>query len=452
MPINYSEKFWDDCWAKADKVDSQLKGAILCAGLGRRLDPLTASYLPKPLFPLGGKVPISEIWVRRLIGSGIMNVSLNLCVLAETIKRHFGTGSKFGIDLTFVEEEIPSGTLGGVCKMVLGQDAKRLGSDPVPPVFPAFSGSTVIVPSGDIVANFDPQLLQQMYEIHRKAGVALTMILTEIPASRRQDYGTALLDAPERRDGLLSLSGKITSFREKDPDSPSCLSNASIYMVETELLKAVDAYRTEAQADVEDPFYDFGKHLFPALLGELPYIKLPKDYSIWGIRYDGPWFDVGNKRDYLRVNEQVLDGVIEIPLAYERLPWGYLGTNVSIDFSAVEIRSPVVIGNDCVIEPGAILGPYAVIGDGWVIGKGAEITHSVLWERYSYFVNGKQEISVASRRLVDRHEVRRGVRVHESIIAGGSIENDVIEMTVDVREGGELVALPIDDVPSGPRA
>jgi len=451
MPIKYSEQYWKDCWAVERHLDSQVKGAILGAGLGRRLDPLTAYQLPKPLFPLGGKAPIAEIWVRNLIRSGITDVSMNLCVMAEAIKRHFGNGDKFGMDLTFVKEEIPTGTLGGVCKMAMGLEARRVANDVAAPALPKFYGSTMIVPSGDIVTNFDADLIGEMYDIHRKSGAAFTMVLTEIPADRKRDFGTVLLEAPQKREGPISLSGRITEFLEKDPNSPSNLSNASIYMIETELLQLFDGYRTEAKLGVDRPFYDFGKHAFPAMLGKLPYVTLPKDYILWGVRYDGPWFDVGNKRDYLEVNKRVLDGIIDIPLTYERLPWGYLGTNVEIDFSAVEIRSPVVIGNDCLVEPGAVLGPYAVIGDGWVIEKGAEISNSVLWERYPYFIDGKQEVSARQRRLVDRHEVR-GVRVDQSIIAGGRIDAETIGKTVDVREDGHTAVLSIDYVPSEPRA
>ena len=231
MPIHYSEQFLSGCWANKRCAESQLKGAILCAGLGRRLDPLTAYQLPKPLFPLGGKVPIAEIWVRRLISSGIMNVSMNLSVMAEAIRRHFANGEKFGIDLTFAEEEVPSGTLGGVCKMTLGSEATALNGDPAAIPIPRFSGSTVIVPSGDIVANFDADLLDEMYGIHRRAGAALTMVLTGIPSARRKDFGTVVMAAPEKHDGDISLAGRIAEFREKDPDSPSCLNNASIYMI-----------------------------------------------------------------------------------------------------------------------------------------------------------------------------------------------------------------------------
>jgi NDP-sugar pyrophosphorylase family protein len=453
MPINYSDAYWKKCWVTRENLDSRLKGGILGAGLGRRLDPLTAYHLPKPMFPLGGKVPIAEIWLRRFIRSGITDVSMNLCVLAESIKRHFGSGDKFGVSLTYADEETPSGTLGGVCKMALGTAAKPLESDHgQPTAIPAFHGSTLVVPSGDIVANFGSDLLDKMYHIHRTAGAALTMVLAEIPAGRKRDFGTVLLDKPRALKGPISLSGRITSFLEKNPDSPSCLSNASIYMIEVDLLRELDRYRTEARLDVAEPFYDFGKHVFPAMLGKIPYVKISKDYFLWGIKFDDAWFDVGNKRDYLQVNKLVLDGVINVPLTYEALPWGYLGSNVDVNFCDVEIQSPVVIGNNCVIEPGARLGPYAVIGDGWVVQSEAEIANSVLWECYPYFVGGKREIPPSQRRRMDRHEIRPGVRVHESIVAGGCIEKDVIEQTVDVREDGHMAVIPIDYIPTEPRA
>ncbi len=452
MPIQFDDTFWNTRWTTAHGARDQIKGALLAAGLGRRLDPLTSRHLPKPMFPLGGKVPILEMWVRRLIESGITNVSMNICVHADTIKRYFGDGSKFGINLKFIEEQTPTGTLGGISKQAMGNEAKRLPSDEPQSNTPKFSGSTIIAPSGDIVTDFGSDLLEAMYETHRREGAALSMIVTRIPDHRRKDFGTILLDSQHVLSGPLSLSGKISGFVEKDPNSPSTLSNASIYMIEMELLEALDEFRTEASLEVEEPFYDFGKHVFPALLGELPYAKLPKNYPMWAIQYDGGWFDVGSKRDYLEVNKHLLDEKITVPLRYEKLPWGYLGSNVAIDFSKVEIHPPAIIGNDCIIEPDVILGPYAVIGDGWRIEKGSTIKNSVLWERYSYFDNQGAEVSAADRSMVDRHEVMPGVSIDNSIVAGGTIQEDAIEKTVDVHQDGRTEMLSIDYVPAGPRA
>ena len=258
------------------------------------------------------------------------------------------------------------------------------------------------------------------------------MVLVPVPWERRKDFGTVVLDRPESRKGIVSKSGKIKEFVEKDPNSPSNLNNASIYMIETELLKALDGLRTEARPDIPTPFYDFGKHVFPALLGHLPYVSVRKDWPLWGIQYDGSWFDVGQKRDYLKVNEYLLDG--------------------NINFSKVTINPPVVIGNNCIVEPDGTLGPYAVVGDDWRIQKGVHLRHSVLWARYSYFDDKGHEIAAEARKQVDRHEIRSGVTVEHSIVAGGDIQSDIREKTVDVDDDGELRILPIDYVPEGPRA
>jgi NDP-sugar pyrophosphorylase family protein len=416
------------------------------------MEPLSASYLPKPLFPLGGKTPMAEVWLRTLVESGIRDVSMNVSVLSRTVRRHFGDGSKFGARVDYVFEEFPSGTLGGVCKLALGRDAKPLPSTGGPPSIEPFRGSTVVAPSGDIVTNFGPEQLEEMYSIHKRTGAAFTMVLVPIPWGRRKDFGTVILGAQERPGGPVSGFGRITDFFEKDPDSPSNLNNASIYMIEMELLKVLDGLRTEARVDVEDPFYDFGKHVFPALLGRSRRESVGERFPLWGVQYDGLWFDVGQKRDYITVNERLLDGQLNVPLPYEKTARGYLGANVEIDFSKVTIEPPVVIGNDCVVEPGASLGPYAVVGDGWHIGKGARVSRSVLWERYPYYDEEGRETDAAARESVDKHLIHGGVTVERSIIAGGEVTSDVIEKTVDVGNDGSLRVLPIDYVPEGPRA
>jgi NDP-sugar pyrophosphorylase family protein len=451
MSIQFSESHWSKSWAHRRHEQSNIRCTILAAGLGKRLEPLTARYIPKPLFPLGGKVPMVETWIRKMIESGITDLSMNLCVLKSTIKERFGSGSRFGVNISYVEEDVPSGTLGGVCKQVLGRNAKTLHGQTPPDIEP-FQGGTVIAPSGDIVTNFGPDLLQELYDVHKQAGAAFTMVLVPIPSERRKDFGTAVLTAPKRRDSLLGSSGRISEFREKDPNSPSNLNNASIYIMETRLLNELDQLRTEATLDAADPFYDFGKHVFPALLGNLPYAKLAPDNLLWGAEYTGEWFDVGQKRDYLRVNEHVLDGALDVDLPFEKLPWGYLGTAVEIDFDRVTIIPPVVIGNGCVVEAGAFLGPYAVIGDDWTIRSGASIRNSVLWERYPMFRDTGGQVSPDQMRRIDRHEICAGVTVNQSIVAGGMIETDVHDSTVEVLDGGRISVSPMDYQPSGARA
>ncbi|MGI8981703.1 MAG: sugar phosphate nucleotidyltransferase [Pirellulaceae bacterium] len=437
-------------WAQRRGVAGNLKCAILAAGLGKRLEPLTARHLPKPLFPLGGKTPLAEIWVRRMVEAGITDISMNLCVLAETIERHFGDGSRFGASITYVKEKTPSGTLGGVCKQALGSEAKTFHNEQPLDVQP-FRGSTLIAPSGDVVTNFGADLLEEMYDIHKRMGAAFTLVLNPVPWERRKDYGTVLLEGVEQRQGLISRSGRISDFREKDPDSPSNLNNASIYMLEMDLLRELDALRTPASLKEPQPFYDFGKHVFPTMLGRLPYAKLSREYLLWGIEYDGAWFDVGQKRDYLEVHRKLLEGELEADLPLQQQSWGFVGTNTTIHPQA-KIVGPSIVGNRCILEAGATIGPNAVIGDGWTVGRDAAVKNSVLWERYPYFDESSSELSVAERAKADPHRIAAGVTIEGSIITGGQIDRNLQECTAHVDTAGKLVVLSIDWVPADPRA
>ena len=188
------------------------------------------------------------------------------------------------------------------------------------------------------------------------------------------------------------------------------------------------------------------------MLGKLPYAKLPKDFLLWGIRYEGLWHDVGRKRDYLDVNRSFLDGHFALETPYEKQPWGYLGTNVTMDFSKVTIIPPVVIGSNCIIEPGATLGPHAIIGDHWTIEGKAKIANSVLWKPYSYFTDDGVEISVNDRNATSKHRVREGVSINGSIVVGGTIETDLQEKIVDVLRDGQVKTLSIDYLPDDERA
>lgn len=451
MPIDL-DNYLSNSWTHKTGENEKLKVAILAAGLGTRMDPLTVHHIPKPMFPLGGSTPMVELWVRKAVEAGITQISMNLSVLKDTIKGYFKDGARFGANIDYIEEEIPSGTLGGICKQTLGKNAKRVSQNDEITNIAEFNGTSVVVPSGDIVTNFGTDTLKEMYDIHRKKGAALSILLTPVPMNRRSEFGTVVLESPETFPSSIKKSGRITNFFEKDPNSPSNLNNASVYIIEKDLLKILDPLRTEAKMGIEGAFYDFGKHVFPAMLGKIDYISLPKDCILWGLEYDGLWFDVGRKTDYLSVNKSILNGEVHIDMPYERFPWGYLGTNVAIDFSKVNIIPPVIIGNDCVVEHDVEIGPYAIIGDGWTIERGARVRNSVLWKRYSFTNDKGITIPASERKIVDRHQVLRGVTIDESIVVGGTIEKDLLGKTVDVLESGEIEVLPINWVPNGPRA
>lgn len=85
---------------------------LLSAGFGTRLRPLTLKT-PKPLLPFCGKTVI-ERHLEILAKHGFRRVFINLHYLSEKIKTHLGTGSKWDLDIAYIEEETILDTGGAI--------------------------------------------------------------------------------------------------------------------------------------------------------------------------------------------------------------------------------------------------------------------------------------------------------------------------------------------------
>jgi len=87
-----------------------MRAIILAGGKGTRLRPLTLN-LPKPLVPVGD-MPILEIVVRQLAAAGFKHVTISTGYMAELIRAHFEDGSKWGLAIDYVHEDVPLSTAG----------------------------------------------------------------------------------------------------------------------------------------------------------------------------------------------------------------------------------------------------------------------------------------------------------------------------------------------------
>ena len=85
---------------------------LMAGGRGKRLKPIT-NYCPKPLLPINGK-PILEIILEQCINSGIKNFYISVNYLAEKIIDYFGDGSKWNVNIKYLEENKPLGTAGAL--------------------------------------------------------------------------------------------------------------------------------------------------------------------------------------------------------------------------------------------------------------------------------------------------------------------------------------------------
>ncbi len=125
---------------------------LMAGGVGKRLLPITES-IPKPLV-LVGDCPILEIIIRNLLEQGIRRFYISVNYKADMIEDYFGTGEKWGIQISYLREQKKLGTAGA-----LGLISER-------PQMP------FLVMNGDIVTSVN---LRQLFDYHDSMGAMATV-------------------------------------------------------------------------------------------------------------------------------------------------------------------------------------------------------------------------------------------------------------------------------------
>jgi len=227
--------------------DRPPKAVILAGGRGTRLMPYT-TFLPKPLMPIGDN-PILEIVVRKFSECGLKNIIISVGHLAELITTFFGAGEKWGVDIEYVVEDKPLGTMG---PLHLIQD----------------TGENFFVMNGDILTDLD---LPALYKGHVESGAIMT-----VATCRRNvdiDFGILSYDAENRR---------IDSFKEK----PTLFYDVSmgIYVLSKRCLEYIP----------KNEYFGFDN-----LITRL----LKKGEIVRAHPHKGMWLDIGRESDYRQANE-----------------------------------------------------------------------------------------------------------------------------------------------------
>lgn len=226
----------------ANKVE---KAVILAGGKGTRMRPFTYE-MPKPMIPVQGK-PLLQHIIELLRKYEIRDIILSTGYMGEKIKEYFGNGSRFGVDLTYIEEKSEMGTAGSLNLM------KNL------------LNGTFLMFNGDVLANID---LHDLIAFHRENNAVATIALTQVRDASR--FGVARLKG-----------SKILEFIEKpETTGRSKLINAGIYVLEPEVIGYVPEGRAMMEMDV-----------FP---------KLAEEGRLYGYPFDGQWFDTGTHEAYER--------------------------------------------------------------------------------------------------------------------------------------------------------
>jgi len=220
------------------------KALILVGGKGTRLRPLTYKT-PKCMIDVHGKT-LTEHLFDLLKKYGIRDVILSVGYLKENVKEYYGDGSKFGVNITYVEEDEPLGTAGPL------RLAKKYIND------------SFIVTNGDELKNFN---IPRMFRLHKRKDALATLALTTV--TDPSQYGVARLSG-----------SRILEFVEKPKkeEAPSNLINAGFYIMEPEVIDMIS-----------EGFSMLEKDVFP---------KLAREGRLRGFPTAGQWFDIGNFERY----------------------------------------------------------------------------------------------------------------------------------------------------------
>lgn len=309
-----------------------MKAIVLAGGSGSRLRPLTYTR-PKPMLRIVGK-PVVEHIIEYLRSFGIYDIILTTNYLKSQIVDYIGDGQRFGVNVTYPQEEDPMGTAGSV------KNIQHLLNE------------TFLVIQGDNITDFD---LHSLIMAHKKSGALATMAVH--PVHDPEHYGVVVSDE----------FGKVKFFQEKPSpgDCKSNMINTGIYILEPEILEFIPP----------NTKFDFSKDLFPILCGRGLLCACP---------LEGFWTDIGQPtgfreaRDWMLSNMKAgipcsseikgeLEGVV---LTGERV---YVGKNTVL-------LGPVVVGRDTIIEDNCFIGPNTSIGSNLVVKEGSVITESTLFE------------------------------------------------------------------------
>ena len=342
-----------------------MKGIILHGGSGTRLRPLTYSG-PKQLIPIANKA-VSQYVLEDIVSCGVREVAIILGqTFPELVREHYGDGSKFGVKITYIEQDKPRGIAHaiGLCEDFVGKDD-----------FVVFLGDNMLQHGiGEHASRFQKEKYDAM------------VLLKEVddPSS----FGVAQLDG----------KGKPIRLVEKPKEPVGRNAVIGVYFFRPSVFDSIRALKPSQRGELE--------------ITDTVQSMIDRGLNVGCSKVDGWWFDTGKKDDILYVNALVLDERAKLDVKGETTDSKVegrvqVGNGTKVVNSTV--RGPVVIGEDCLIENSTI-GPPTSIGRASCI-KDSHVEHCILLEGSE--VEGVERLEES---LIGRHsKVKQDVRNRRSL-------------------------------------
>lgn len=223
---------------------------LMAGGEGKRLRPLTEK-IPKPLVKIGDK-PIIEHNIDRLKKFGIQNIFLSINYLGHLLEDYFKDGSHKELNIQYVREEKPMGTIGSIL------------------LIDEFEHDDILVMNSDLLTNID---FKDFYKAFKESNADMAVATT----SYHVDIPYAIIDIDEQFNALgLKEKPRYTYY-----------SNAGIYLLKKEILQLIPQGEYFDITDLMEKVIHTNRRL--------------KTYPIKGY-----WLDIGKMPDYEKAQVDIL--------------------------------------------------------------------------------------------------------------------------------------------------
>ena len=324
-----------------------MKGLILSGGAGTRLRPITHTSA-KQLVPVANK-PILFYGLEHMVDAGIRDFGIVVGDTSPEIMAAVGDGSRWGIDITYIQQDEP---LGLAHCVLISRDF--LGEDD----FIVYLGDNMIQQGvAGFVERFEAEQRradEPTLEGYHRAPAA-QILLCPVPDPHR--FGVAEVDA----------DGQVIRLVEKPVDPPSNLALAGVYLFTSAIHEAVSSIAPSARGELE-------------ITDAIQWL-IDHDLRVIHEILQGWWLDTGKKDPLLESNRRVLE-TIEPRIDGKVDDASQVDGRVIIEEGAQlvgsHVRGPAIIGARARIVD-SYVGPFTAVADDCEIID-SEVEHSVILE------------------------------------------------------------------------
>lgn len=310
-----------------------MKALVLSGGSGTRLRPITHTSA-KQLVPVGNK-PVLDFGLEAIAAAGITDVGIIVGRTGPEIRAHIGDGSKYGINVSFIDQPDPLGLAHAVltAEPFLGRD------------------DFIMYLGDNLIAGGVTELVQDFQTTKPDAQILLARVRDP------ERFGVA----------ELGPDGNICRLVEKPKEPKSDLALVGVYLFSGNIMDACHAISPSARGELE---------ITDAIQWLIDQGQTVAQHTITGW-----WKDTGKLADMLEANRIVLD-------TYETRIDGTIDEASEIQGRVIleegaqlinsTVRGPAIIGKNTVVKD-TFIGPYTSIYHDCAVTNSV-IEHSIVLE------------------------------------------------------------------------